>query len=404
MKIAAALLLTVFSCIVPAQSELPLAWRHLSSKNGDIPPPGGGKEQTSATVMDIDNDSIGDFVITERTERPSVICYRRVTNGWQRYVIDAEPRHIEAGATFNDIDGDGDLDFVAGGDYKSNEVWWWENPYPNLSPDIPWKRHLIKNSGAPKHHDLTFGEFFGDGKQQLVFWNQEDHKLWMATIPPLPGSAGLWPLTEIYSYSATSQPEQRGDAAWFKGVNEHEGLAVGDVDADGKQDIVGGGLWFKNLGEGHFESNTIDAGYAFSRAALGHLLKEGKQEQIVLVIGDGVGPLMWYQLAKGTWVSHKIADVRFGHTLQLLDFNRDGNLDIFCAEQRLDGANPDSKIYIFLGDGKGNFKPVVVATGYDSHESKAADLDGNGTFDLLIKPYNYDTPRLDIFLNMGSNR
>ena len=110
---------------------------------------------------------------------------------------------------------------------------------------------------------------------------------------------------------------------------------------------------------------------------------------------------MWYEAIKGTWTGHKVADLRYGHTLQLADFNRDGNLDIFCAEQRLGGANPDSKIYLFLGDGKGNFTPHVVATGYDSHESKLADLDGNGTLDLLIKPYDWQTPRLDILLNMG---
>ena len=96
--------------------------------------------------------------------------------------------------------------------------------------------------------------------------------------------------------------------------------------------------------------------------------------------------------------------MKYGHTLQLVDFNHDGNLDIFSAEQRLNGANPDSKIYFFFGDGKGNFRPEAVATGYDSHESKVADLDGNGTLDLLIKPYNYDTPRLDILLNMGTKK
>jgi len=29
------------------------------------------------------------------------------------------------------------------------------------------------------------------------------------------------------------------------------------------------------------------------------------------------------------------------------------------------------------------------------------DLDGNGTLDILGKPYNWNTPRLDIWLNMG---
>lgn len=386
-----------------AQSDGGVVWKHLSTATGDLPVPNSGTEQTSATVFDIDRDGVNDFVITERTAAPGVVWYRRGAHGWTRYVLEAGPLHIEAGSTFADIDGDGDLDFVAGGDWKSNEVWWWENPHPHYDPAVPWKRHLIKNSMSAKHHDQAFGDLFDDGKQELVFWNQDSHQLLMARIPPDPRNSGPWPLTEIYSYSVASQPEQRGKAASFKGINEHEGLAIGDVDGDGKADIVGGGAWFRNLGEGRFEANIVDAGYSFSRAAVGRL-KPGKFAQIVLVIGDGEGPLMWYENIAGTWVPHKIADIRFGHNLALVDFNHDGNLDIFCAEQRLKGANPDSKIYIFLGDGQGNFKPTIAATGYDSHESRIADLDGNGTLDLLIKPYDWQTPRLDILLNMGPKK
>jgi len=386
-----------------AQTDTGVVWEHLSTKTGDLPVPNNGTEQTSATVLDIDKDGINDFVITERTAAPSVVWYRRGPQGWTRYIIEAEPLHIEAGTTFMDVDGDGDLDIIAGGDWKSNEVWWWENPYPNYDPNVPWKRHLIKNTLGAKHHDEAVGDFYGDGKKELVFWNQDSHKLLMAHVPADPRNSRPWPLTEIYTYPVSSEPAQRGKAASFKGINEHEGLAVGDVDGDGKLDIVGGGTWFRNLGNGQFEANVIDAGYTFSRAAVGHL-KPGKWAQIVLVIGDGEGPLMWYENVNGTWMPHKIADIKYGHTIGLVDFNGDGNLDIFCGEQRLNGQNSDSKIYIFLGDGKGNFKPTVVATGYDSHESKLADLDGNGTLDLLVKPYNWETPRLDILLNMGPKK
>jgi len=30
-----------------------------------------------------------------------------------------------------------------------------------------------------------------------------------------------------------------------------------------------------------------------------------------------------------------------------------------------------------------------------------ADLDGNGTLDILEKPYNWDAPRVDVWLNRG---
>ena len=214
-------------------------WTDLSSKQGDLPAPFPGKEQTASLVLDVDNDGVNDFVLTERTDAPSVVWYRRGKSGWTKYVIEAGPLHIEAGGAAEDIDGDGDLDIVFGGDYKSNQVWWWENPLPDYDPNVPWKRHLIKNSGAPKHHDEMFGDFDGDGKDELIFWNQEAHGLFMAKIPDDPRHTEPWPITEIYAYSADSEPEQRGKPAAFKSVNEHEGLAKADIDGDGTLDILG---------------------------------------------------------------------------------------------------------------------------------------------------------------------
>jgi hypothetical protein len=390
-------------------------WTHLSTKTGDLPMPWAGKEQTASLVFDVDNDGVNDFVLAERTAAPSVVLYRRGKSGWTRYVIEPEPMHIEAGGAVKDIDGDGDLDIVFGGDWKSNQVWWWENPFVgkreegtgnSKTPDPfarPWKRHLIKNSGAPKHHDEMFGDFDGDGKEELVFWNQEAHALMMAKIPADPRRTEPWPLAAIYAYSADSEPEQRGKPASFKSVNEHEGLAKADIDGDGKLDIVGGGRWFKHIEGTRFAVNIIDASYSFSRAAAGQLKKGGRPE-VVLVVGDGEGPLLWYEWVKGTWVAHKLLEVTSGHSLALADFDGDGNLDIFCAEMRLSGGNPDSKIYILYGDGNGNFETTIVDRGYDLHESRAADLDGNGTLDILGKPYNGDVPRVDVWLSKRSDQ
>jgi hypothetical protein len=65
----------------------------------------------------------------------------------------------------------------------------------------------------------------------------------------------------------------------------------------------------------------------------------------------------------------------------------------------LGGGNPDARIRIMLGDGKGNFIHHVVATGIGTHESRISDLDGDGDYDILSKPYTWEAPRLDIFLN-----
>jgi hypothetical protein len=68
---------------------------------------------------------------------------------------------------------------------------------------------------------------------------------------------------------------------------------------------------------------------------------------------------------------------------------------------KLNPQNPGA-IRILLGDGKGNFVTHVVDGNIGCHEGKIADLDGDGDYDILSKPYNWDTPRLDIFLNQSS--
>lgn len=392
----------LFCSLLPAQSIAP-GWKLISSKTGDLPAPNPGLQQTSCTVFDIDGDKVNDFVITERTAAPGVVWYRRGNTDWTRYVLDSGITFIEAGATFADIDGDGDLDFAAGGEAKSNEVWWWENPSPRFDPEVPWTRRTIKKSGARKHHDLMFADIDADGRLELVFWNQGGALLMSARIPPDPKSSTEWPLSVIYAYSSDSEMQQRGTAPTWKRPNEHEGLAFHDIDGDGLGDIVGGGWWFKRPPDGRFLPHPVDGSYHFSRSAAGQL-KQGGRPEIVLVVGDGTGPLNWYEWIKGVWIAHRVADVDNAHTLAIVDFDGDGNLDIFWAEMRLKSANPQSKTWLFLGDGQGNFRETVIATGLDNHESKIADLDGDGDLDILVKPFNHETPALHILLNQSKGQ
>jgi hypothetical protein len=369
----------------------PIHWKRLSSRNGDLPPPGTSTQQTAALILDADRDGANDFVIARRQRAPALVWYRRDQAGWTRSVIDPDYLTIEAGGAFYDIDGDGDLDLVFGGDWQSNKLWWWENPYPNYEPDVPWKRHEIKNSGANQHHDQLFGDFDGDGKAELVFWNQGASKLFHARIPADP-KAGPWPYEEIFS-------------------GKGEGLAQGDVDGDGKVELLAGGRWFKYRGGSTFTSYLIDEAQSHPRIAVGDLNGDGRLE-VVMVPGDGIGRLKWYECRgdpkeQDAWIGHELLDrdVIHGHSLAVADFNGDGHLDIFCAEMArwTESApapdHPDATMWLFLGDGRGHFTRTEIATGLGVHEAKVGDLDGDGRLDILAKPYRWDTPRIDLWLN-----
>jgi len=266
---------------------------------------------------------------------------------------------------------------VFGGDGSCNKVWWWENPYPNFDSKTTWKRYYIKKSGENKQHDQMFGDFDGDGKHELVFWNQGAGSLILSEIPGNPKEIDEWPLKVIYHYANDSEMEPLvglENTPGFQSVNEHEGLTKIDVDGDGMEDIVGGGRWFKYKDE-KFIENIVDASYTFSRSAGGQFIEGGRPE-LILVVGDGIGPLYLYEWHEqerrkgtGAWVKTLLIEGIFnGHTIDALDFNGDGNLDIFSAEMRFGVRNPDSKIRILLGDGKGNFKDMVIAEGYGVHE------------------------------------
>ena len=375
-------------------------WKHLSSTEGDLPVPNEGNQQTSSVVLDADGDGDNDFIITERTEASSVTLFRRDSTGWTRSVIDDEPLRIEAGSTAYDVDGDGDPDLIAGGDGSSNEVWWWENPAPDVTGT--WTRRTIKSGGENKHHDQLVADFDGDGAGELVFWNQRGRTLYLAEIPEDVRQAEAWELDAIYTWGE-DEMEQRGQYPDWRGTNEHEGLAAHDIDGDGLLDIVGGGRWFKRLEDGRYLPQIIDASYAFTRSAVGDFMEGGRPE-VVLMAGDGTAPMMLYQWQDGTWKGNELmAEVRDGHSIAVADVNGDGHLDLFSAEMQL-GENPSPRTVFLLGDGEGGFTEQVVHRGFGLHEAKLADLDGDGDLDILGKPYTWEAPRLDVWLNEGADQ
>lgn len=379
----------LFGCLLFAM----VAWSGAASakvtwQRKILPGPNSGNQQTACVVADIDKDGIDDFVVTERTRTPSVVWYKYNGNGWDRKVIDNTHLKPEAGGDSCDIDRDGDVDIIFGQDASGNKIWWWENPYPDFSK--LWTRRYIKNSGGNKHHDQTVGDFDGDGQVEFVSWNQKARKLLLFEIPRNPKRIEPWPSTTIYSWS--SGREREG----FPSIPV-------DIDLDGKVDIVGGGCWFKHLGETKYKENVIDDEMAFTQCAAGQLIKGGRPE-VVFSPGDMNGDANWYEWNGKKWVAHKLRYVIHGHTCEIRDIDGDGNLDIFIGEMGNPGAGDNAKTYIWYGDGKGHFTETVASHGQGIHEGKLGDLDGDGDLDILMKPYNHNSPRVDVLLNNGTDK
>jgi sugar phosphate isomerase/epimerase len=97
-----------------------------------------------------------------------------------------------------------------------------------------------------------------------------------------------------------------------------------------------------------------------------------------------------------------------GHTLEAVDINDDGNLDIFCAEmvkwseKETKDDNPNAEAFILYGDGKGGFNKTTFQKGTDFHEGRVFDVDGDGDMDIVSKSYNWKAPRVEMWLQNGT--
>ena len=120
-----------------AKAPRRLCWRQVSNHAGDFAKADVGA-QSSAVVFDVDRDGRDDVIIAGWDPQISMVWFRSTDAGLERYLIDSRQSHIEAGGAAFDIDGDGDLDLVQGGSWKTNELWWWENPHPDHDPDRSW--------------------------------------------------------------------------------------------------------------------------------------------------------------------------------------------------------------------------------------------------------------------------
>jgi sugar phosphate isomerase/epimerase len=399
-----------------AASGQQIRWVRMSSVRGELPVPSTSREQTGDVIGRFDKDSPAtDFVLSFRVCGPALVWYRRMPSGnWGRYVVEKDYVPLEAGGTAYDVDGDGHTDIIFGEDYEGendegNKVYWWENPYPNFDPDVPWKRHIIKDGGATQHHDMIVADVEGTGKPQLYFWNQGAKTLFMARIPADPRTSGPWTLTPIYSGNAGE-----GNAGPWGWTPYAEGMDAYDVDGDGKLDLLAGNYWFKHLGGDRFK--PIKVGEIGGRIRAGKF-KPGKYPQIVIAPGDGSGPLMIHECMgdpedEKAWVGRKLLDedMKHGHTLDIADIDGDGHLDILTAEQGkwttaptvLD--NPNARAWILYGNGDGTFRTTLLDQAEGWHDGKIADFDGDGDLDLLQKPYAWSAPRVDIWLNNGTGR
>ncbi|MEO0708799.1 MAG: VCBS repeat-containing protein [Cyanobacteria bacterium J06649_5] len=342
-------------------------------------------------LADIDNDGQLEFVMGQ--QYGNIYWYKRnANNRWTRYLL-GRNSPSDVGACAFDVDGDGWVDFVTGGA-------WYQNP---RIPGKPFKRHVFDRR-LKAVHDLVAADIDGDGQLEVLTMSDKNNLRW---------------------YKIPADPTQR----WEKhdiGTSVHAGLCVGDIDGDGDLDIVRSNVWLENVNGNGSEWIWHPIGpssmppadfcppfaYNATRSQVCDVNQDGNNDIVFTDAEIPGGSVWWMENIDGkglTWKRHEIytppkstnADTstpneakedRRGayHSLYVGDLDGDGDWDVFSCEMEIVRGERAPRFYIWENvDGKGMHwkEHVVLDINLGGHETVIGDITGNGTLDMLTKPW-----------------
>jgi hypothetical protein len=373
-----------------------------------------GAMNTFSAVGDVNGDGLPDVVVCGRhgrmvwLENPG-----KITGNWNIHLID-ETDKMECGGSLWDLTGNGLKDVINGSEGSFDEMYWWENPG---RADARWMKRLIAKTGHKQMHDTIIGDVTGDGKSSLIFTNQGGGTFVYRVELPANPRQSPWPDLEVI---ASEKRVPNAKNPWNpEGYQPEEGLAIGDLDGDGVNELVCGTHWYKRVGPGKWECHQFaPPTYLSTKCAVADIDGDGKNE-ILLTEGDPVvygkkegGKFSWFKpgvALEDLWEEHVIEDgLLDAHSLQVGDILGNGKLDVMIGEIGVGGKNMEGypthppRILVFENDGRANFTRHVVDEGTGIHDAVLVDMWKRGKLDIVGKPLNGPEKwQVHVYANMG---
>lgn len=327
----------------------------------DASPPG---DPWMKAIGDLNGDGKADLVVCGRNG--PLVWYENPS--WTRRTLSVETGvpGSSTGVAIGDVDGNGSLDVAL-----ANGVWF-ANPGPEGDPEIDaWTRDEIDATTA---HDIVLAD--GDGDLDVVKRHQ--------------GAAG--DVIRVFRHDGGSTWAERTIPA-----SAGEGLALGDLDADGDPDIVIAAEWYENDGDpigGAWTPHTYSTTYTHPNVVVkvGNVGGSSRPD-IVLTPAEAAGAsyrVSWFEAPadpEAIWPEHVLLDSveSVVHSLALADFDRNGRTDVAIAAMH-QGADPDL-VRVLLQDAADTFSSTTVSS-LGSHNLAAGDVDGDGRVDLFGANHN----------------
>jgi hypothetical protein len=329
-----------------------------------------------------------------------------LTDKWNKHPI------VTSGTAYEDmlpldVNKDGAVDIIASyaspGSSTYNVVWF-ANPRGhggNPATD-PWPMTLI--GAGEGENNLILADIDGDGKIDVVTahhiyfqnsptsWTSVPYNSAFRGVALLDIGSGKGPINLVSTNSALN-------AVWFENPRESGGNART-------------GKWIiHNVGAG-YPCNSTDCpnGDDYVAAyASGDINGDGRMDIVMAQSegpGHGIAPppggMVWFEAPadrrNGAWTRHTI-DPQFVdvHCIRVADMDHNGTLDLVVSEQ---DQSLFRRVSVFYNDGAGNFTQEIVSNA-EGHQTTIGDVQGIGEIDVLNSGHGFfgDSHPLQLFLN-----
>ncbi len=287
-------------------------------------------ESDCLNAGDIDGDGNGEIIVGGKSEHEALVWYRPATR--EKGVIVADGWY-HVGMAIEDIDRDGIKEVVVGEQLPKGSRQWAVVMY-KAEKDLrrPWARYVIDSDFEGGPHDIIFADVDGDGQNELLV---------IACYTSTPG---------IFIF------KKRGDslASWQKHTVSlgyfTEGLSVGDLDGDGRLEIVCGPDWYKAPADGPYAGPWQRHVYApnfreMCRTVCVDITGNGRPDILITDSEYMDGALSWFENRlledpARPWVEHRLEeDLIYSHALEVERDASNTTLHLYMAEMEQGGWN-----------------------------------------------------------------
>jgi acylphosphatase len=294
---------------------------------------------------------------------------------WKKVTI-AEGGYSAVDGAVGDVDGDGRPDIVLGG------LVWFRNPGGGGGP---WTMQRIDSFPA---HDVALADLDLDGRLDVVARDQSGFG----------HNAG----NAIHLY------RNEGNNRWTRRVlacPHGEGLKVADLNGDGRPDIVIGGRWYENPGDpfvGEWKEHVFAPNWSHPdvKVEVADLNGDGRPD-IILAPAEPAGSfykMSWFEAPH--WVEHEIAPKveTVIHGLAAGDIDGDGQIDLVTSAMH-QGAAPH-QVLLWINQGKGSSWRTQILSEKGSHNIKLGDVGGDGDLDILGANWSGSDQAVELWENL----